>query len=275
MPGFAGFDREARQEFDKVSMFYLGMVNVCISDVRITIRWSVNNFDPKSLDSVITYLLSQKHPRQILIDYHFGGWERRAVETPREAAALLDAAKQLRPTSPIIKPFVKQMSLADIDCARPMVQRGFRAWLASEAEFCLAPERPWRSHLKRTLVFEQDEVSDGLVYRHLGRDAALIRVKGRRWAESVLGKTCGRALIETPAGDVLSNVYRKVLEQFQPRFDHIRACIPRADGEIEWISYQRLLMPVQTRRRRPTLVCLSATTPDVSIPIPVQTALSA
>ncbi|MBT6095607.1 MAG: hypothetical protein HOH04_12050 [Rhodospirillaceae bacterium] len=73
----------------------------------------------------------------------------------------------------------------------------------------------------------------------------------------------------------MSNVYKDVVLKFQPRFDHIRACIPRADGEIEWVSYQRLLMPVRTRRERPALVCLSVTTPDVSIPIPVQIALSA
>ncbi len=272
MPDFETCPPAARKRYDTVSMFFLGMVNVGVGEARISVRWSVNDFDSRSLDAVIAFLMRQSEPKPVLIEYHFGGWEQRMVDSPLEAAAILENAKQLKPTSPIVKPFVRQMDLGEIEAARPLVRRGFRAWQASDARFTMEPEKPWRSFLKRTLVFDQDDRNGRMVYRHLGRDAALIRVKGRTWAESVLGKSCGRALQETPAGGVLSDVYDEVMRRFEPRFDHIRACIPRADGEIEWVPYQRLLMPVLTTEGKPALVWLSVTTPEIRISIPVQTA---
>jgi hypothetical protein len=164
------------------------------------------------------------------------------------------------------------MALSEVNDARPMVQRGFRAWMKSGGVFSMDPERPWRSYLKRSLIFTHHKKTSRLMYRHLGRDAALIRVKGRQWAESVVGKSCGRSLENIKAGDILSNVYDQVICGTEPRFDHIRACIPRADDEIEWVSYQRLLMPVTIKGGEPALICLSVTTPDVSIPTPVQNA---
>ena len=82
MPDFETCPPAARKRYDTVSMFFLGMVNVGVSETRISVRWSVNDFDSRSLDAVIAFLLRQSEPKPVLIEYHFGGWERRMVESP-------------------------------------------------------------------------------------------------------------------------------------------------------------------------------------------------
>jgi hypothetical protein len=120
------------------------------------------------------------------------------------------------------------------------------------------------------LVFSPNDRPEELIYRYLGRDTALTNFKGREWASSVVGKTCGRALEDASAGGSLSDVYVDVIQRNEPRYDHIRARIPRPGREVGWVSYQRLLALMKDRRGRPVLLCLAVTTPDVRIPIPVQ-----
>ena len=234
---FSKLCTDARLEFNQASLFYMGMVIVTVSSTRIIVRWSISNIDSRSLEHTIAFLRSRRQSPKVTIEYFFGAWERRTVSDAGVAAMMLESADRLRFATPIIKPFVKAMELADIADAHRTIRKGYQAWLLSEGRLSRDPEGPWQGLMRRALVFGHDYREESLVYRYLGRQAALIRVKGRRWARSVIGKSCGRALDATPAGDVLSDVYDRVVAGFEPRFDHVRACIPRADNEVEWVSY--------------------------------------
>lgn len=267
--------RADRQEFMRAAVRLYGMVIISLAGGELSIRWSVKDADDQSLESAIQFLTIRENLPAVQIEYLYGGWERRTAENAPAAAAMLRATRRLRAAEPIVRPFVKRMSLSALPDAQPTLQSGYDAWRKTEGIFSKSVDSPWLRHLDRYLVFSPDPSTKQLVYRYLGSNAALIKVKGQRWAASVVGKSCGRALEGGPSASMLSEGYGEVLDLAVARFDHVRACIPRADGEIEWVPYQRLLLPVRSSTGRPMLLCLSATTPEVSIPVPVQIASNA
>ena len=209
------------------------------------------------------------------IEYFYGGWECRDAESPLQAIQMLEVARSLRSTAPMVRPFVKRMRISDICDAEPWLRDGFTTWLQTDGRLLLDDDLTLRRFVDRCLVFSPRGKRENLVYRYLGRNAALTKFKGANWAASVMGKSCGRALEDAVAGTTLKDSYEDVLKRREPRFDHVRARIQRPDKEVEWVSYQRLLVPMRDHRGCPVLMCLSVTTPNVSIPVPVQMSLDA
>jgi hypothetical protein len=259
-----------RRDLDRGSLFWLGMVFVTLTPTGLTVRWSVNDVDERSLDTVIGFLAHTPNSWPVTIEYYFGAWESRTVETPAAAIQMLQIARRLRATVPLVRPFVKRKEISDICDAEPWVCEGFTAWLQTDGRLTMTDDVVFRQFVDRCLAFSPHRERDYLVYRHLGRDAALTNFKGRSWATSVIGKSCGRALADVTAGAAFEDAYEEVLSRREPRLDHIRARIQRPDKEVEWVSYQRLLVPMRDLRGCPTLFCLSVTTDKVSIPVPVQ-----
>ena len=261
---------DSRRDFDRGSLFCLGMVFVSLTPAGLNIRWSVNDVDERSLDAVIEFLSRTPDAWPVNIEYFFGAWECRTVPSPTAAIHMLQAARRLRSTIPMVRPFVKRMRISDIADADPRLRAGFTTWLHTDGLLTLRDDLSLRRFVDQCLVFSPHRERGQLVYRHLGPNAALTNFKGRTWAAAVLGKSCGRALEDGKSGTTLEDTYEDVLDRREPRFDHVRARILRPDNEVEWVSYKRLLMPTRDTRGCPALLCLSATTPEVSIPVPVQ-----
>lgn len=260
---------DKRRDLEQGSLFWFGMVFVSIGPAGITIRWSVKDVHDFSLVAAIRFLVLVPDPRRVVVEYFFGGWEWRVAENPQAAINMLEAARGLRSTVPIMRPFVKQMALSDIRSANPLLRSGYGTWERADGVLAVSGDTAMRCYLEHCLVFSPSHRTDKLIYRYLGQEAALTNFKGRNWAASVLGKSCGRAWEGASPGTV-SDVYEDVLRRDEPRYDHIRARIPRAGREVEWVSYQRLLTPMKDRHGCPALLCLAVTTPDVNIPVPVQ-----
>ncbi len=270
LPDFEVMAADERLEFERGSLFWFGMVFVTLGPSGVTVRWSVTDVHQCSLHAAIRFLTKLPDNLKVSVEYFFGGWECRVAESPRAAVNMLEAAKRLHATIPIVRPFVKRLELTEIGSADSMVRSGLEFWERSGGKLAVGYGPDMRNYLGHCLVFSPGRGTDTLIYRHLGRHAALTNFKGPDWAASVLGKTCGRALEDASAGSMLSDVYGEVLQRGEPRYDHVRARIPRAGREVEWVTYQRLLTPMKDRLGRPALLCLAVTTPDVRIPVPVQ-----
>lgn len=214
---------EERREFERGSLFWFGMVFVTLGPSGIGVRWSVKDVDDRSLEAAIRFLTRLPDACKVAIEYFFGGWEWRMAESPQAAANMLQMARRLRSAVPMLRPFVKQLPLRDIASGDPLVQKGFATWERAQGILALDGDLAMRNFVEQCLVFSPNDRPEELIYRYLGRDAALTNFKGGEWASSVVGKTCGRALEDASAGDSLSNVYVDVIQRNEPRYDHIRA----------------------------------------------------
>jgi hypothetical protein len=88
-------------------------------------------------------------------------------------------------------------------------------------------------------------------------DAETGRVKVERiGANSAIARLWGLSPVSTPClsgtsyDKVVSRAYADVLQTGRPHYDHIYAAMMGADGEVAWIPYQRIVMPLPKVRGR-------------------------
>jgi hypothetical protein len=138
-----------------------------------------------------------------------------------------------------------------------MEDRGSKLTLAECAE--LSPQLViYRRHERLTL--------EHWVSVHAGRQSAAGRYFGQDWVH----EACGRPFqIEEPGRRYSFSVmkaYAGVLDNREPRLDHIRAIIKRPAKDPLWVPYQRLLFRAAAENGEPLLCCLSDITQDIGIP---------
>lgn len=261
-----------RRDAECGALFHLGMAQIKLASNRIVVRWSVQHVMPNTLQAVETFLGGLTATPRIVLEYYFGAWERLVFSEPNAARECLSAAMAYRDTVPMSKPFVREVSVDDDRDRVPAIRAVFKAWQESEGRFSLSTEIPFSPFNQRVLVFTPNRSENDLVYGFLGAQAALTRFKGRKWAATVTGQTCGQGVEEAEGKGSLTGPYGEVLEAQAPRLDHVRARIARHTKRSEWVTYQRLLLPATGDRGEPLVLCMAARTAQVRIPVPARTA---
>ena len=263
---------ETQRDEESAAFFFLGMANIITHPYRIRVRWSVRHVDTESLAAVVEFLDALEAPPRIVLEYYFGGWERKIFNDKVLAIEWLENAMRYRHALPMIKPYVRMMSVDDRDAALPTMRAAFAAWDRSRGQFSLSRENALSPLNRRFLVSGPRESDGGLVYRYMGAQAPLTRFKGAEWASRVMGKLNGKGVINESHCDLITGPYDEVLRSNQPRFDHVRACITRDDKIPEWVTYQRLLLPAESDSGAPLVLCLVIKTSRINIPHQAQTA---
>src|SRR5205823_432295 len=90
-------------------------------------------------------------------------------------------------------------------------------------------------------------------------------------AESSIAKFYGLSPISYPCltghsyDQVVSRIYPVVTKSGQPHYDHICAAMAAPDGDVVWIPYQRVVLPLRETRGRPGVrVVTEMTKVDIS-----------
>ncbi|MDD9877417.1 MAG: hypothetical protein OXR84_08255 [Magnetovibrio sp.] len=169
--------QDARHDGECGALFYLGMANVVMSPHRIRVRWSVQDVHPNTLRSINDLLESLEAPPRIVLEYYFGGWERRYFSSVALAVQCLKSAMRFRDTEPMIKPFVRRMPL-NHENALPMFRKFLERWELGGGRFSTTRETTLSPVNERLLALTPRGGDDRLIYSHLGAQAALTRFKG-------------------------------------------------------------------------------------------------
>ena len=261
-------NEDARYDQESAAFFFLGMANIIAGPHRIRIRWSVPHVDAESLGTVLEYLDALIDPPRIVLEYYFGGWERKIFSDKILAIESLEMAMRYRHAVPLSKPFVRRMAVDD-DLVCSSIRTVFEAWERSRGRISFSHENVLSPMNERFLISGPREDDGEMIYRYLGSQAALTRFKGADWAAKVRGKSHGRGVVDGSRADIITGPYEEVLKSKQPRFDHVRACITRSDKIPEWVTYQRLLLPANGDNGEPLVLCMVAKTPLIDIPMQI------
>jgi hypothetical protein len=100
------------------------------------------------------------------------------------------------------------------------------------------------------------------------------RVKVERiGTDSALAKLWGVLPVTTPClsgtsyDKIVSRAYGHVLRSGRPHYDHVYAAMMGADGEVAWIPYQRIVMPLPKARGRSRMVSVVCEVTPVEISV--------
>lgn len=100
------------------------------------------------------------------------------------------------------------------------------------------------------------------------------RVKVERiGTNSAIAKLWGLLPVTTPClsgtsyDKMVSKAYAHVLQSGRPHYDHVYAAMMGADGEVAWIPYQRIVMPLPKVRGRSRMVSVVSEVTPVEIAV--------
>ena len=246
--------------------FHLGAIRVGISDDHrsIHINWSVRNVDHYSLCEVLDYLEFFRRGYRVILEYYCDGWVRERFGSELKAIPAIIEAQKFRKKKVPDSVFIQGVDDLNNQSATTYIQKGLEQWHKGRG---LLSSEQISGMLSKLLIYQFREKDGHLMALSSGPDAACQSVFQKGWAEDG-----GTRLYdyEYPSRHYCSRVtesYHQILEDREIGFDHIRATIPQQDGEQRWVSYQRLLLPLELPDGSRALGCLSEISPVNAIPV--------
>jgi len=160
-----------------------------------------------------------------------------------------------------LKYFSQRHSLLDIDANVPIISKAYKSWMSSEGrlnEEPLSLMRPW--------ILTYRETKQGWICIHVGENSSYATWMGPDWAASAIGRSSDADEIGEKFSRTASEGYYNVMLWGSPLLEHVTTKIARNDtGKLEWVSYQRLLLPCILPEGDRVLASVAARTNNVLI----------
>jgi len=160
-----------------------------------------------------------------------------------------------------LKYFQQRYSLLKIKEQTPLIRIGYEDWQSCQGELG-ATGLAWLWQY----ILSYRSVPDGWLCIHIGEKSSYATWFGRSWAMSAIGYLSST----DPTGEnydlIATQGYFDVMRWGSPRLDHVHTALSRRKGEqVEWVSYQRLLLPCTLPSGEAVVVSLVARTNQIKI----------
>jgi hypothetical protein len=252
-----------------------GAIDLDLADSRTTVRFRWLTVTAAAIDAA-SKLLRQLPPGQVTVHCQSNEWTEQTFSSGEEAvewiAASLAAQGDGRPVttshlvaSPRDLQSISGRSLNRLEEADDHFSLLFKKWRLSHHRFT--------SQITETLIRFGDidraviacERTDGkIVFEHVGARITLYDRADDAW----MFRLHGRPVSEQPDakyGRYAESVFRKTLDEGQPRLDHVDAIVNDGRGPVRF-RYDRLLLPWQMDNGARVLTTLSyKTDPDTAV----------
>lgn len=192
----------------------------------------------------------------IKLRYEIGTWIEESYEHPAQAAAGMLGALETAAAIPNRMAFVSksrklnvlsEQRLNRIETVEERLGLVFKKWRLSQGRFDpeMASFLVRFGLFDRTAVVVESKDDAGLVFEHSGTGFNLYDTFDKSWNF----RAQGARLVDQPDPDYgrwIDRTYRGVLDENQPRFEHVDAVIQARGGEPYRSRYDRLLLPWRT-----------------------------
>lgn len=260
------FDASVRER--QIAFGLMGMVRVDLnsSNKSVDVRWNLRAADDGSLDAVADHLDFFCPEYKVRLFYFADAWNGETYDTARQAAERMQASRLFQKIKLSDRYFIKERPL-DLPLARSvLIGEGLKRFEQADGQLSHPALRALMPYL---LVYKPENDHDDLSRMrtlNAGVRSANAKVYGRQWAQEATGAHYDW---ETPGAYFsmrTSEAYGQVLDDGDPRLDHIRAIMERPDNEPVWAAYQRLLFRGRLDDGSAALVCLCDLSDRVDIP---------
>ena len=259
-------DRErAERDFRRFALHRLGMVQVTLRPGKAVVEFDLHRADDTALDATVDFFAATACPGGADLRFFHQAWN---IERHPSATALARRINEVRSFRDVV--FANTVTtlrrpLSLQGTGSPPLRDAFRLVQDRTSKLTLAECTELIPHL---MIYRRDERLtlghwDSV---HAGHQSACARFFGQDWVHEARGRPFQ---IEEPGRRYSFSVmkaYAGVLDNGEPRLDHIRAIIRRPAKDPFWVPYQRLLFRAAAENGEPLLCCLSAVTQDIAIP---------
>jgi hypothetical protein len=218
-----------------------GYVKIVESETGTTLRWAMFSANWASLYFVAEWLHSAMEPFQL--QYYSAGWFNERYDHAWEAA---DRIHHLINKSDVH--LSQTVYIQDVPEDREDVPALLKQALTDNAMDedhsidCIYDSTSHRFHVAR-----------------VGKESSIARVYG-------LSPVSYPCLTGHSYDQAVSRIYPQVIQSGEPHYDHIYAAMSSPNGEVFWIPYQRVVLPLKIgRNKRGVRVVTEVTKVDISI----------
>jgi hypothetical protein len=234
-PGEAGLP-------ERVLLDRRNLVKATAGDDGVTIKWHAGAANWTSLHFVKGWIGARTGP--FTLQYYLSGWFTETlddVQAARDRIAMIMSKSDVHLSSRV---YVKEFDPATHD-----LPESLRACLVAGA----APA-------ENSIDCSIDDASGRVKVERIGSHSPIAKL----WGMSPVSTPC---LSGTSYDTVVSRAYADVLRTGKPHYDHIYAAMMGPDGEVAWMSYQRLVMRHPASRSRHRLVSVVSEVTPVEIAV--------
>ncbi len=224
------FPKRARRfPFEKMCM-----VRLRRQGAAIEVSWDVDTATTASLWQASRMAANCGGVSHVVLRFRKTGWSNEVVEQEVVTNRILEIA-QFQGINILPRTTVQREEISDASNGDGLLREMFQFWRSggdmSESRFA--------DHL---IDLARDPAGD-VCFRHIGCSTPLRGLVGQESAESLIGQTTVDDFGSEYEREVCAS-YTKALDEERPRYEHVRGLI-HSDGDLEWLRYERLLLPWQ------------------------------
>lgn len=202
-----------------------GYVKITEGADGVTIRWSMFSANWSSLDFVIAWVLGRCGPFQL--QYYSAGWFNERHEDADSASRRIDQLIQKSDVHLSQTVYIQKAGENRRDV--PALLRKALRDNAIEEDFSI------------DCTF--DPSSQKYRVARLGTQSTIAQL----WGLNPVSYPC---LIGHSYDHAVSRAYPEVTRSGEPHYDHVYAAMASACGDVVWVPYQRVVLPLQQGRHR-------------------------
>ena len=202
-----------------------GYVKITVDETGVTIRWAMFSANWASLYFVSEWVHGERGP--FTLQYHSAGWFNERLEQAWEVSDRINQLIQKSDVHLSQTVYIQDGASQDDDVPL-LLKKALSENCADEDHSidCLFDNSSQKFHVAR-----------------VGPKSTIAQVYG-------LSPVSYPCLTGHSYDQAVSRVYPKVIQSGVPHYDHIYAAMSSPTGDVFWVPYQRVVLPLKTNRNK-------------------------
>jgi hypothetical protein len=221
------------QSSERAAMRRRSLVKVSSSKQGTSVSWTMFSANWSSLFFAKEWIGT--FPGPYTLRYFLSGWFTERYTDPMQARDRID----------------QLIAKSDIHLSQCVFTRSFDPVSWQLPDKLRTTLEAGRAEDRHSIDCRVDPDSGRVTVERIGSDSAIAKV----WGLSPVSYPCIRG---NTYDRIVSRAYHDVLHQGRPHYDHIIAAMKRPDGEVAWIPYQRIIMPINAKTKSVRVVSEAA-----------------
>ncbi len=227
---------------ERIVLDRLNLVKVSTGENGTAVKWHAFGANWASLYFAREWIAT--FPGPYTFNYYMSGWFSETLTDPIDACDRLD----------------QLIAKSDLHLSSRVYMQSFDPKTRLLPEALRTALEAGRAPPESSIDCSFDSETGRVKVERIGTNSAIARL----WGLSPVSTPC---LSGTTYDKVVSRAYAEVLQSGQPHYDHIYAAMMGADGEVAWIPYQRVVLPLAKGRGRTKLVSVVSEITPVEIAV--------
>lgn len=227
---------------DRVLLQQKNYVKIQFCKSLVTIQWYMSSANWASLFFTMKWITNYSGPFKLV--FFNAGWFEEIYDTTEQAKRRID----------------QLIGKSDVHLSSKVFTRDFLGSIspvASELVHLLKQGGPDES---KAVICEVDVEREKVEVQHVGKASVLAGI----WGEARMSYPCQTG---HSYDRVVSKAYFRAVNENRPIYDQVLASMVKPNGNVHWISYQRVIFPTLRKAANSRLVAINCALAPVDIPV--------